>query len=169
MFRPRLSIMTFNFKKNVFMFTECEIGFYNTSCSAKCGHCIDNSTCAMENGYCVKGCEKNYLYPRCKGNVYSQKTISLLVDEIINNSVVITDVLKYLQGFSIYIETISFFTECVDHFYGAKCSLHCGRCKNGEACDKDNGYCRHGCKTNFVGSKCDGKYLKLKEKYVICN
>ena len=148
------------------MFTECEIGFYNTSCSAKCGHCIDNSTCAMENGYCHKGCEKNYLYPRCKGNVYSQKTSCLLVYKFSCNHwcIVISSRFKY-----IYWNSFSFFTDCVDYFYGVKCSLHCGRCKNGEACDKDNGYCRQGCKTNFVGSKCNGKYLKLKEKYIICN
>ena len=73
MLGPRLYIMTFDFKKNVFMFTGCEIGYYNTSCSAKCGYCIDNSTCAIENGYCPVGCEKNYLYPRCKGKDYSQK------------------------------------------------------------------------------------------------
>ena len=86
------------------MFTECEIGFYNTSCSAKCGHCIDKSACAMENGYCSEGCENNYLYPRCKGSVYSQKkTSSLLIYELSNNSVVITDALKYLQSFSKHI------------------------------------------------------------------
>lgn len=86
------------------MFTECEIGFYNTSCSAKCGHCIDKSACAMENGYCPEGCENNYLYPRCKGSVYSQnKTSCLLIYELSNNSVVITDALKYLQSFSNHI------------------------------------------------------------------
>lgn len=38
-----------------------------------------------------------------------------------------------------------FFTECEDEFYDASCTLQCGKCKDGAACDKINGSCQDGC------------------------
>lgn len=51
------------------LFLECADGFYNSNCTGPCGHCINDTTCKKDNGYCVGGCRKNYVYPLCKGNV----------------------------------------------------------------------------------------------------
>lgn len=45
---------------------------------------------------------------------------------------------------------------CRPRTYGENCSFTCGQCNNGEACDVSSGACA-ACKTNFVGSLCQGK------------
>lgn len=36
------------------------------------------------------------------------------------------------------------------------CTIRCGRCKDGQACDKHNGFCYNGCVANFQQPKCEG-------------
>lgn len=50
----------------------------------------------------------------------------------------------------------SFFLVCEDGFYGNMCTIRCGRCKDGQACDKHNGFCYNGCVANFQQPKCEG-------------
>lgn len=49
------------------LFLECKDGYYNASCTAKCGNCDDGSVCQKLTGYCLKGCKTNYMYPLCQG------------------------------------------------------------------------------------------------------
>lgn len=48
------------------------------------------------------------------------------------------------------------FVECADGFYNKNCSGICGVCVNDEVCEKTNGICENGCKTNFQGPLCQG-------------
>lgn len=48
------------------------------------------------------------------------------------------------------------FVECADGFYNKNCSGICGACVNDEVCEKTNGICENGCKTNFQGPLCQG-------------
>lgn len=50
------------------------------------------------------------------------------------------------------------FSVCKDGYYGDTCNINCGRCKDGHACDKHNGYCYNGCVPNFQQPKCEGYF-----------
>lgn len=54
------------------------------------------------------------------------------------------------------IKMMYLLSECKDGYYGKMCNINCGRCKDGHACDKDNGSCYNGCVPNFQQPKCEG-------------
>lgn len=45
----------------------CQDGFYNATCSAKCGHCIREEICEKHDGTCISGCSQNFKPPLCQG------------------------------------------------------------------------------------------------------
>lgn len=49
------------------LFTECEDGFYNSSCDLQCGKCKANTACDKMNGSCPDGCVDSYEPPFCTG------------------------------------------------------------------------------------------------------
>lgn len=52
-----------------FIITECIDGFYNDTCTAKCGHCKGTKPCDKDNGTCISGCEPLFKYPLCQGDL----------------------------------------------------------------------------------------------------
>lgn len=52
-----------------YFFKDCVDGFYNSTCTAKCGHCKDNLPCNKQNGYCPRNCTGNFKPPLCQGIV----------------------------------------------------------------------------------------------------
>lgn len=51
------------------MIAECENGFYNSDCTAKCGHCLEEAeACHKETGHCASGCKQHFHPPLCQGN-----------------------------------------------------------------------------------------------------
>lgn len=50
-------------------------------------------------------------------------------------------------------------SKCEGRRYGNICNVSCGRCKNGDGCDKLNGTCFHGCERNHQQSKCKGIFF----------
>lgn len=60
---------------------DCEDGFYNAICSAKCGLCLMDELCDKVTGGCSKGCKTHYQPPLCQGNdEFIQKSIPKLTD-----------------------------------------------------------------------------------------
>lgn len=55
-----------------------------------------------------------------------------------------------------------FFTECDDGFYNDSCTLQCGNCKDGTACDQINGSCPDGCADLYKPPFCTGVSLFFK-------
>ena len=53
------------------IFVVCEDGFYNSSCTDKCGRCLNGEACDKRNGTCLKGCQPHFAYPLCRGNFIS--------------------------------------------------------------------------------------------------
>ena len=51
---------------------------------------------------------------------------------------------------------VIFYAECEDGFYDSDCSSTCGRCLNGEYCDKITGHCLRGCQSHFHPPFCQG-------------
>lgn len=58
--------------KNVFL--ECVDGFYNITCSAKCGNCL-SGVCNKLSGACHTGCQRNFHAPMCQGSDFTCKTV----------------------------------------------------------------------------------------------
>lgn len=54
----------------MFLFIECAGGFYNSTCTGLCGHCVNGEFCVSESGYCANGCSNNFLYPLCQGKTF---------------------------------------------------------------------------------------------------
>lgn len=52
--------------KFIFIFTDCVDGFYNKSCSIKCGTCKAKAVCDKNNGSCPDGCDGSVHPPLCK-------------------------------------------------------------------------------------------------------
>lgn len=50
-----------------YMFLECVDGYYNVSCTGKCGHCLYEELCNKVNGHCPSGCTPNFQAPLCQG------------------------------------------------------------------------------------------------------
>ena len=51
------------------MISVCADHFYNSSCTAKCGNCLNKEHCDKRNGTCIKGCQPHFQYPLCTGNI----------------------------------------------------------------------------------------------------
>lgn len=53
--------------------TECINGTYGYDCVNKCsGHCLNDSPCNKQTGYCDRGCNQGYINAYCsKGNPYA--------------------------------------------------------------------------------------------------
>lgn len=47
---------------------ECKDGFYNSSWTGVCGHCVNGSGCNKDTGYCTQ-CLNNFKNPFCKGTL----------------------------------------------------------------------------------------------------
>ena len=66
----------FTFQRNCFLFITlkfsvvCEDGFYNGTCSAECGKCVNNESCDKETGECENGCHLQFNPPLCQGIWY---------------------------------------------------------------------------------------------------
>lgn len=58
--------------KNVIL--ECVDGFYNITCSAKCGNCL-SGVCNKLSGACHTGCQRNFHAPMCQGSDFTCKTV----------------------------------------------------------------------------------------------
>ncbi|KAL3879335.1 hypothetical protein ACJMK2_031635 [Sinanodonta woodiana] len=50
---------------------------------------------------------------------------------------------------------VEVYGECLDGKYTAFCNHTCGKCFNGEPCNKDTGECLHGCEPGWTGKSCD--------------
>ena len=55
-------------ENNFLCFLECRDGFYNSSCGAHCGQCLNREICNKVNGTCPSGCNPNFQSPLCQGN-----------------------------------------------------------------------------------------------------
>ena len=60
-FNTTLILKTFKF------YLVCEDGFYNKTCSAVCGKCVNNEPCDKETGECRNGCQLHFKRPLCQG------------------------------------------------------------------------------------------------------
>lgn len=60
-FNTTLILKTFEF------YLVCEDGFYNKTCSAVCGKCVNNEPCDKETGECRNGCQLHFKPPLCQG------------------------------------------------------------------------------------------------------
>lgn len=56
-----------NYKSDTLHVLVCQDGFYNATCSAKCGHCIRRELCEKHDGTCINGCSQNFEPPLCQG------------------------------------------------------------------------------------------------------
>lgn len=45
----------------------CENGYYNSTCTDKCGHCKNQTACDKTDGTCNLGCKSNFRPPFCQG------------------------------------------------------------------------------------------------------
>lgn len=52
--------------KFIFIFIDCVDGFYNKSCSIKCGICKVKVVCDKNNGLCLDGCDGLVYFFLCK-------------------------------------------------------------------------------------------------------
>lgn len=48
-------------------FVVCEDYFYNDTCTAACGSCLNGETCNKQKGTCAQGCKDNFSPPFCQG------------------------------------------------------------------------------------------------------
>ena len=61
------------------IFLECKDGFYNSTCGAHCGQCLNREICNKVNGTCPSGCNLNFQSPLCQGNCSNLVLITLLL------------------------------------------------------------------------------------------
>ena len=47
----------------------CEGRTYGINCREDCGHCKDNSSCNVENGFCTNGCEDGFISDVCNTHI----------------------------------------------------------------------------------------------------
>ena len=52
-----------------FILKDCVDGFYNSTCTAKCGRCKYNEYCNKQSGHCPRNCTGNFKPPLCQGTV----------------------------------------------------------------------------------------------------
>ena len=50
-------------------FADCTDKTNGVNCNETCGHCKDQSTCAVTDGRCPNGCEKWYTSDVCKSYI----------------------------------------------------------------------------------------------------
>ena len=57
--------------------------------------------------------------------------------------------------------SLSFFSPaCETNFYGPECSMSCGNCAGGEACNHIDGICPSGCEPGWIEGLCSqGKFI----------
>lgn len=51
-----------------------------------------------------------------------------------------------------------FFSVCRDQYYGSDCNTSCGHCKNDDVCNNVTGHCPRGCRRQWMGNRCDGRF-----------
>ena len=67
---------------------------------------------------------------------------------------------KYFYNFSGRTKfCVYFLVVCASDYYGLDCNKQCGQCSGDDVCNNVTGYCPHGCKPHWNGTRCDGKYL----------
>ena len=59
-------MMNDNIMFKPFVYTDCTDKTYGVNCQETCGHCKDQSTCAVMDGRCSNGCETWYISDVCK-------------------------------------------------------------------------------------------------------
>ena len=63
----------------MYFFLECRNGTYGYGCVNNCSdHCIGDSTCNKQTGYCDRGCKPGYTNSLCK-KVNKQKLHNIIV------------------------------------------------------------------------------------------
>lgn len=84
------------------------------------------------------------------------KRITKRLKSVLNKTSVNNDFINTLYRRNYQLLYNYLYLVCEDGFYGNMCNISCGRCKNGQACDKHNGSCYDGCVANFQQPKCEG-------------
>ena len=63
-------MVSYSFNDREGIIAECVDGFYNNTCTAKCGHCKDGKTCDKITGSCPDACMSNFQEPLCQGKLF---------------------------------------------------------------------------------------------------
>ena len=63
------------FYNHLFSSADCTDKTYGVNCKETCGHCKDQSTCAVTDGRCPTGCETWYISDVCKTLIGMHKII----------------------------------------------------------------------------------------------
>ena len=95
------------------IFLECKDGFYNSTCGAQCGQCLNRETCNKVNGTCPSGCNPNFQSPLCQGNYSNLVLITnfLGVNFIIRRFSVKMETIKVELNFQTGKPTIPYYSE----------------------------------------------------------
>lgn len=108
------------------------------------------------------------LYSRKKGkkNTYLLSHKKIFSDIIVRNVCLFK--IKLLRLYK-----VNLFSVCRDQYYGSDCNTPCGHCKDDDVCNNVTGHCPRGCRKQWMGNRCDGRFnggnvIQKPLKYCIC-
>ncbi|XP_060567447.1 multiple epidermal growth factor-like domains protein 10 [Ruditapes philippinarum] len=124
---------------NGYQCTECKPGYYTDKCNLQCGKGCANNTCSLLSGECT--CKSSYF---TKGRC--DTCVGLKYGDECNEACPSNCGTCTATKCSWCINTV---------FYGSYCQYRCSvGCVDG-TCNKGTGHCMNGCKSGYIGDKCD--------------
>nr|XP_022306194.1 neurogenic locus notch homolog protein 1-like isoform X2 [Crassostrea virginica] len=141
----------------------CENGKYGLDCKETCGACFNDTACDHETGSCCSGCKTGWYQTdkcdkACSDGSYGDNCTNKCSENCFQMTMcnkVSGTCGKCKAGWD-----SNFCNEtCKKGVYGQDCRVPCGAC-NGD-CLPTNGSCPGGCRTGFVGEKCNVRHLEI--------
>ncbi|XP_041379441.1 multiple epidermal growth factor-like domains protein 10 [Gigantopelta aegis] len=132
----------------------CDQGYYGSSCSETCGHCVNGSTtCHNVTGRCPDGCSSGWRDDTCKRaceyGYYGDKCNSSC-GHCLNGNTACNKVTGHCHdGCGAGWKEDTCKIECSNGTHGKNCEQTCNNCKESN-CDRFNGACFDGCIAGFA-------------------
>lgn len=93
------------------------------------------------------------LYSRKKG----KKNTYLLSHKKIFSDIIVRNVCLFKFKL-LRLYKVNLFSVCRDQYYGSDCNTPCGHCKDDDVCNNVTGHCPRGCRRQWMGNRCDGRF-----------
>lgn len=93
------------------------------------------------------------LYSRKKG----KKNTYLLSHKKIFSDIIVRNVCLFKFKL-LRLYKVNLFSVCLDQYYGSDCNTPCGHCKDDDVCNNVTGHCPRGCRRQWMGNRCDGRF-----------
>ncbi|XP_062596052.1 scavenger receptor class F member 2-like [Saccostrea cucullata] len=140
----------------------CQSGSWGQRCENLCSDFCLNSTCDINSSKCLNGCEKGrygdncnlWCSPGCFDDICLQTGTCISgCKELFYGNQCDKRCSSNCQPSDCHKQT-GMCVSCQIGFYGNFCTSICPNCIN-STCDKRDGYCIHGCESEWSGYKCD--------------